>query len=552
VDNLTEIAKAQSQWEDTTLKSWLEGHPERQIYSEISKQRLYTPKDMVNFDYLRDLGFPGEYPYTRGLNPTGYRSRLWHIAETSGFGTPEDTNKRWKFLLNQGQDGVSLSCDLPTQQGYDPDHPLAEGEVGIVGASCPSLKDVETMFDGISMDKIRIRGSTCHPHMILYSMMIATAEKQGISRDRLTITVNSDVLNEYISRHNYIFPPEGALRLTLDFMEYGLKQMPKTSYLLGSGYPIAETGATIVQASAIMLATAFSYIERALQRGIAVDDIASRAGFNIHVGTEFFEEIAKFRALRRLWAKIMKEKYGAKQSAALQFRFGPGTGGSLLTAQQPENNIVRVTIAAIAAILGGCHFLHTSSFDEALAIPTEKAVSIALNTQHIIAHETGVPDVMDPLGGSYYVEALTNEIEKEILAYLEEIDAKGGIIKGIESGWIQGEIARSAYIKQKDIEDERRIIVGVNKFVAKEKPAIKIHRSIEPKTALEMREKMAKLRRERDNNAVQRSLGALCKAGQGNDNLVPFVLDAVKNYATIGEICDVFRDIFGEYRPLLH
>ena len=547
MDRLDEIEKEQKRWENTTLKKWMEKHPERGIDSELPKQRLYTSKDTADLDYMRDLGFPGEYPYTRGLNPTGYRSRLWHIAESSGFGTPEDTNKRWKYLIDQGQDGVSLSCDLPTQLGYDPDHPLAEGQVGVVGGSCPSLKEVETMFDGIPMDRIRIRGSTCHPHIILYSMIMAAAEKKGVPRDKLTMVINSDVLNEYVSRHNYIFPPEGALRLTLDFMEYGVKHLPKTSYLLGTGYTVAETGATIVQAAAIMLAIAFVYIEKGLERGIPIDEIASRAGFNIHVGTSFFEEIAKFRALRRLWARLMKEKFGAKRETSLQFRFGPGTGGSLLTAQQPQNNIVRVSIAALAAILGGAHFLHTSSFDEAYSIPTEESASLAIRTQHVIAYETGVVDVIDPLGGSYYVEALTNQIEMEILEYLKKIEMKGGMIKAVESGWIQSEMAQSAYLKQKEIESGKQVVVGVNKFVSNEKPAFKIHRS-DPNVAYDMKERVTKLKEERDNSSVKRCLAAIERAASGKDNLVPFVLEAVKNYATMGEICGVLRGVFGEYR----
>lgn len=547
MDNLHEIEKKQKEWEDTTLKEALKKYPERETPSDLPKQRLYTPKDLADFDYLRDLNFPGEYPYTRGCYPTMYRSRLWSIAQYSGFGTPRDTNKLFKFLLAQGQNGVSLACDLPTQLGYDSDSPMAKDDVGGIGVACPSLKEVEIIFAGIPMDKIRILGSTSHPHMILWSMYIAAAEKMGISSDKLSGTVVSDYMTEYIARGNYILPPKAAERVSLDFMEFGLKHIPNLSYMVVDAYSIREAGCTLVQEGAFALAIAIAFIEAALERGLNIDDFAPRLSFNSAIHMNFFEEIAKFRALRRLWARLLKERFGARKPASLWFRVGPGTGGSTLTAQQAKNNIARVTLEALAAILGGVQYLHTSSFDEGHGIPTKEAAIIALRTQQILAYESGVTDVVDPLGGSYYVEMLTNKIEREIMDYVNEIEARGGIIRATELGWVQEEITRSAFKKQREIEENKRIIVGVNKFTSDEKVDFKIHRR-EPKVAREMKRRLEKLRRERDNNAVQRCLVEIGKAAKGKDNLTPPVLDAVRNYATIGEICGVLRSVFGEYQ----
>jgi methylmalonyl-CoA mutase N-terminal domain/subunit len=549
MEKLTEIEKKQKEWDATTLKPSLEASPEREILSELPKQRLYTPLDMVGIDYLRDIGFPGEYPYTRGIHPTMYRSRLWNVAQYSGFGTPEDTNRRFKLLLKEGQTGVSLACDLPTQLGYDSDNPLVESEVGVIGVACPSLKEAETIFDGIPMDNITIRGSIDHPHMILWSMYMATAEKQGISSDKLLGgNVVSDCLQEYLGRGNYIFPPEGAMRLSLDFIEYGVKHIPKLSYQIANGYTYRESGGTLAQEGAISLAITISFIELALKRGIDIDDFAPRLSFNSAVHMNLFDEVAKFRALRRLWARIMKERFGAKKPSSLRLKIGPGTGGSTFTAQQAENNIVRGTIEALAAILGGATYLHVAGFDEGYAIPSEKAATTGLRTQQILAYESGVTDVVDPLGGSYYVEALTDQIEREILDYLKRIEAKGGIVNAIESGWMQEELARSAYQRQKEIEQQKRIIVGVNKFIGAEKVDFEVHKA-NPKVVEEMKRSLEKLRRDRDNSAVQHNLRELRKAAQGKDNLVPFVLGAVKSYATIGEICRVLREVLGEYQP---
>jgi methylmalonyl-CoA mutase N-terminal domain/subunit len=543
---LADIKEAREVWERDILKAALEKSPERVMVSDMPKRRFYSPEDLTNFEYLPDLGFPGDYPYTRGIHPTMFRSRLWGMAEYSGFGMSEDTNKRWKFLLQQGQTGVSLACDLPTQLGYDPDNPIAESDVGVVGMSCPSVKEVELLFDGIPMDKVTIRGSINHPHIVLWAMYIAVAEQEGVPPEKLGGTIHWDCLNEYVGRGTYIFPPEGAMRLAFDFMEYGLKHIPKLSYHINA-YTVRESGATLIQEGAYALAAAIAYTEEAIKRGIDVEEFASRLSFNHAVHMNLFEEVSKFRALRRLWAKIMKDKFKAKKPASLHFRFGPGTGGSTFTAQEPENNIVRATIEGLAAVLGGATYLHTASYDEALAIPTEKAVNIALKTQLILAYESGVTEVVDPLGGSYYVEVLTNEIEEKIEAYLKEIEDRGGIIETIKSGWFQGQIVRSAHQQQKEIEDGQRVVVGVNRFITDDKSDFQIHK-VDPKVANEMKQRVTKLKETRDNGKVQKALDKLKEIAEGQSNLVPFVVEAVKAYATIGEVCDVFRKVFGEYK----
>lgn len=545
---LAELKKAREKWEAGPLDEALKRASEREMFSELPKKRLYTPEDLKDFDFMEKLGFPGEYPYTRGIHPTMFRSRLWGMAEYAGFGMPEDTNQRWKFLLNQGQTGVSLACDLPTQLGFDPDHPLAESEVGVVGVSCPSLEEVERLFDGIPMGEVNIIGSINHPHMILWAMYMAAAEKQGVAPEKLGGSVHWDCLNEYAGRGAYIFPPEGAMRLAIDFLEYGLKKIPRLSYLVNA-YTIRESGGTLVQEGAYAMAAGIGFIEAAIERGIDVDDFAPRLSFNHAIHMNFFEEVAKFRALRRLWAKIVKERFGAKKPSSMRYSFGPGTGGSTFTAQEPENNIARATLEGLAAIMGGATYLHAASYDEAYAIPTEKTVRIALKTQLILAHESGVTEVVDPLGGSYYVESLTDEVESKVEDYLELIQKRGGIIEAIKSGWFQGEIARSAYRKQKEVEEGKRIIVGVNKFVSDERPSFQIHRS-DSKVADEMKWRVKRLRERRDNQKVVAALSELRKRAEGEDNLVPYVVDAVKAYATVGEICEVLRDVLGEYKGL--
>ncbi|MDP2644512.1 MAG: methylmalonyl-CoA mutase family protein [Desulfobacterales bacterium] len=545
-EKLDQIRAGKKQWEQGSLKKALERSPENEMISEVPVRRLYTPEDLSELDYLEDLGFPGDYPYTRGIHPTMYRSRLWGMAEYSGFGMPEDTNKRWKFLLSEGQEGVSLATDLPTQLGYDPDDEMATAEVGVVGVSCPSLKEVEELFDGISMDRITIRGSINHPHMVIWAMYMAAAEKQGVSSRQLGGNVHWDCLNEYLGRGAYIFPPEGAMRMALDFLEFGLKHIPMLSYQVNA-YTIRESGATLVQEGAYALAAASDFLKAAIARGLDVDDFASRLSFNHAIHMNFFEEIAKFRALRRMWARMAKNKFGAKRESSLRFRLGPGTGGSTFTAQEPQNNIARATIESMAAILGGATYLHTASYDEAYAIPTEQTVRIALKTQQILAHESGIAQVVDPLGGSYFVESLTCEVEKQIAAYLEQIEKRGGITETIKTGWFQAEIAAASHKKQQDIEAGRQVVVGVNRFVSEEKPAFHIHRS-DPQIAEKMKQRVQKLRAQRDNNKVDAVLSRLQTAAEGTENLVPLVLEAVKAYATIGEICGVLRKVFGEHQ----
>jgi len=546
-ENMDEIVKSQERWENTTLKQWLEKFPEREIYSKVETQRLYTPRDRMGSDYLRDEGFPGEYPFTRGLNPTEYRSRLWYMTQGMGFGTPEETNKLYKLMFSKGSNRFTTKIDLPCQQGYDPDNPMSEGEVGVIGTSIPSLKEMQIALDGIPLDKAAVSGLIGNTSIISWSMVLALAKKQGVPFDRLSLNVMSDCTNEYMARGNYIFPPAASLRLSTDLAEYVFKAAPETSFVIGCGYPIAESGATLVHAVALMLASGLLNIDGLLARGIGIDDIAPRVGFNIHVGLDFFSEIAKFRALRRLWSRIMKEKYGAKRNSSLHFRFGPGTAGSLLTAQQPENNIIRTTVAALAAVLGGAHSLNVSSFDEALAIPTEKSAHIALATQQILAYETGVPDVVDPLGGSYYIETLTDRIEKEILDYLKEIENQGGLVKAIESGWVRSEIIRSAYTRQKEIDSGQRIVVGVNKFVSGEKPSYQIHH-VDPSVEKDMVQRIKKLREERDHASVQHSLGKVQEAARGKVNIVPYIIDAVENYATIEDITNALISVFGRWQ----
>ncbi|MBI2847705.1 MAG: methylmalonyl-CoA mutase [Chloroflexi bacterium] len=544
LDNLT---ARQKEWEEGILKESLARSPEREISSELPKKRVYTPNDTADLDYMRDLGFPGDYPYTRGIHPTMYRSRIWGMAQYSGFGMPEDTNRRFKVLLATGQNGVSLACDMPTQLGYDPDNPLVESEVGVVGVACPSLKEVETIFDGIPMDRIRILGSTCHAHMMLWAMYMAAAEKQGISSDKLMGNVTSDCLQEFIARGVYIFSLKGAMRITVDFLEYAIKHLPKLNYQVNA-YTVRESGATIVQEAAIALAVAGAYLEAARARGIDVEQVASRMAFNSAIHMNFFDEIAKFRALRRLWARTLKDKYGIKNPSSLRLSIGPGTGGSTFTAQDPENNIVRATVETMAAALGGVTYLHVAAYDEGHSIPTEKSALLALRTQQIVAYETGITDVVDPMGGSYFVETLTNEIERRVLGYLSEIEAHGGILKAIETGWIQQELARSAYQRQCEIDSGKQVVVGVNKFKSGEEPKLEIHRA--DNTVMKvMQARVKRMRQERNQAAVQQSLTELRKAAQGKDNLVPFVLNAVKSYATMGEICGVLKEVLGEYVP---
>ncbi|MBE3579644.1 MAG: methylmalonyl-CoA mutase family protein [Caldanaerobacter subterraneus] len=548
---LEKIKKAKEEWEQDIVSKVLSKFPERREKFETSSgieiKRLYTLLDLEKFDYNEKLGFPGEYPFTRGIQPTMYRGRFWTMRQYAGFATAEESNKRYKYLLEQGQTGLSVAFDLPTQIGYDSDHPLAEGEVGKVGVAIDSLQDMEILFDGIPLDKVSTSMTINAPAAVLLAMYIAVAEKQGITPDKLDGTIQNDILKEYVARGTYIFPVEPSMRLITDIFEYCSKNVPKWNTISISGYHMREAGATAVQEVAFTFANAIAYVEAALKAGLEIDDFAPRLSFFFSAHNNLFEEVAKFRAARRLWAKIMKERFGAKNPRSMMLRFHTQTAGSTLTAQQPDNNIIRVTIQALAAVLGGTQSLHTNSRDEALALPTEDSVRIALRTQQIIAYESGVADVVDPLGGSYYVEYLTDEIEKKAMEYIEKIDKMGGATAAIESGYMQREIQNSAYNYQKEIESKEKIVVGVNMFQIEEEPPKNLLK-VDPKVEELQKQKLKKLRKERDNEKVQKVLNDLKKACKGTDNLMPYILEAVKAYATLGEICGVMREVFGEYK----
>jgi len=540
-----------ARWEKTTLQKTLSKSPEREpsfkTTSHIELKRLYTPRDLAESDYCGELGFPGEFPFARGVQPTMYRGRFWTMRQYAGFATAEETNKRYKFLLGQGQTGLSVAFDLPTQIGYDSDHPLADGEVGKVGVAIDSLKDMEILFDGIPLDKVSTSMTINSTAAILLTMYIAVAEKQGVKSEILQGTIQNDILKEYAARGTYIFPPLESMRIVTDLFAFCKEHVQRWNTISISGYHMREAGCTAVQEVAFTIADGIAYVEAAIKAGLDVDSFASRLAFFFCCHNTFIEEVAKFRAARRLWSKIMKERFKAKKDDSCMLRFHTQTAGCSLTAQQPDNNVVRVAFQALAAVLGGTQSLHTNSRDEAYALPTEDSVRIALRTQQIIAYETGVADMIDPLGGSYAVETLTNEIEKKAIDYIEKIEAMGGAIKAIESGYIQGEIGESAYQYQKEIEKKKRIIVGLNQFQIEEGP-LKETLRIQPEVEQYQKEKLAKVKKERDNQRVKETLAALKKAAQGSENIVPPILGAVKAYATLGEISDILREVFGEYR----
>ena len=538
-------------WEKTTLNKTISKSPEREpsfkTTSNIEIDRLYTPLSMADTDYCRDLGFPGEFPFTRGVQATMYRGRLWTMRQYAGFATPEETNKRYKYLLEHGQTGLSVAFDLPTQIGYDSDHPLAEAEVGKVGVAIDTLKDVEILFEGIPLDKVSTSMTINSTAAILLAMYIAVAEKQGVKTEVLQGTIQNDILKEYAARGTYIFPPLESMRIITDIFAFCKDHIPRWNTISISGYHIREAGSSAIQEVAFTLADGIAYVEAAIRAGLDVDSFASRLAFFFNAHNNFIEEIAKFRAARRLWARIMKERFKAKRDESCMLRFHTQTAGCTLTAQQPDNNVVRVAFQALAAVLGGTQSLHTNSRDEAFSLPTEDSVRIALRTQQLIAYESGIADMIDPLGGSYAVEAFTDEIEKKAMEYIEKIEAMGGAIKAIESGYIQGEIAASAYQYQKEIETKKRIIVGLNQFQIEEEPLKDILR-IRPEVERYQKEKLAQVKKERDNTKVKETLAVLKKAAQGTDNLVPPILEAVRTYATLGEISDTLREVFGEYR----
>jgi len=539
------------EWEEKYVKPLIEKSPERKkefkTSSGIVVDRLYTPED-VEIDYENKLGYPGVYPFTRGVYPTMYRGRIWTMRQYAGFGTAEETNRRYRYLLEQGQTGLSVAFDLPTQIGYDSDHPMALGEVGKVGVAIDTIQDMEILFDGIPLGKVSTSmtiNSTCAQ---ILSMYIAVAEKQGVEMSSLRGTVQNDMLKEYIARGTYIFPPEPSLRLATDIIMFCAREMPHWNSISISGYHMEEAGATPVQEVAFTLADGITYVEKVIERGMDVDSFAQSLSFFFAAGNNFLEEIAKFRAARRLWARLMKERFNAKDPRSMMLRFHVQTAGCTLTAQQPENNIVRVALQALAAVLGGCQSLHTNSFDEALCLPTEKAVRIALRTQQIIAEESGVADVVDPLGGSYYIEWLTDRIEEEAMKYIEKIDEMGGMIKAIESGYVQREIQKSAYEKQKAIDSGEITVVGVNKYQIEEEIQIELLRVDKAIVEKQIR-RLQEFRKNRDVKKVEEALDRLRKAAEKEDeNLMPYVLEAVKARATLGEMTDALRDVFGEFR----
>jgi methylmalonyl-CoA mutase N-terminal domain/subunit len=539
-------------WEKNTLAPTLAKSPERQAeFTTISNypiRRLYTPADLPNWNPERDLGFPGEPPYTRGIHSTMHRGRLWTMRQFAGFGTAEDTNQRFRYLLAQGQTGLSTAFDLPTLMGYDSDHPLAEGEVGKCGVAISSLADMEVLFDQIPLANVTTSMTINSPAAVIWAMYLAVAEKQGADLKKISGTLQNDILKEYIAQKEYIYPPEPSMRLVIDTFEFGVKNTPKFNTISISGYHIREAGSTAIQELAFTLRDGLEYVEWGMRRGLDIDEFVPQLSFFFNAHSDFFEEIAKYRAARRIWHKAMVERYGSKNPRSWALRFHTQTAGCSLTAQQPYNNVVRTALQALAAVLGGTQSLHTNSLDEAWALPTEFAATIALRTQQIIAHETGVTNTVDPLGGSYFVETLTNEVERGARDYIEKIDALGGMVAAIERGFPQREIAEASYRYQVALDKKDKIMVGVNDYVAKEKPLEILQ--IDETVAHRQAERLSKLRAERSSDAVARQLAALRKASQGNDNLMPFILDAVKSYATLGEICDAMRDTFGTYEEV--
>jgi methylmalonyl-CoA mutase N-terminal domain/subunit len=546
-----EIRLHKEAWEATTLHQTLRRYPERQAEfrteSGIAVERLYTPDD-VSGDYVEGLGFPGEYPFTRGVQPTMYRGRLWTMRQYAGFGTARETNLRYKYLLEQGQTGLSVAFDLPTQIGYDADDPIAAGEIGKVGVSISSLEDMERLFDGIPLDQVSTSMTINAPATVLLAMYVVVGKKQGVPPSQLRGTVQNDILKEYVARGTYIYPPAASMRLITDLFRYCKEEVPHWNTISISGYHIREAGATAVQEVAFTLANAIAYVHAAIEAGLHVDEFAPRLSFFFNAHNNLLEEVAKFRAARRLWARLMRQRFGAQDPRSWLLRFHTQTAGSMLTAQQPENNVVRVALQALAAVLGGTQSLHTNSRDEALSLPTEQSVEIALRTQQILAFESGVADSVDPLAGSYLVESWTDEIERRACDYIDKIDAMGGALKAIEHGYMQREIQESAYRWQQAVDRGDKTIVGVNQFQSDEELELDILR-VDPAVGRRQVDRLQALRQRRDNRSVSDALARLKAAAETDDSLMPCILDAVEHYATLGEICGVMRQIFGEYQP---
>jgi methylmalonyl-CoA mutase, N-terminal domain len=552
VSHRRESSAREKAWEEKTLGPTLEKSPERQPeFTTISNypiRRLYTPADLADWNPERDLGYPGEPPYTRGIHSTMHRGRLWTMRQFAGFGTAEDTNQRFRYLLAQGQTGLSTAFDLPTLMGYDSDHPLSEGEVGKCGVAISSLADMEVLFDQIPLADVTTSMTINSPAAIIWAMYLAVAEKQGADWKKISGTLQNDILKEYIAQKEYIYPPEPSMRLVIDTFEFGVKNTPKFNTISISGYHIREAGSTAIQELAFTLRDGLEYVEWGMRRGLDVDEFVPQLSFFFNAHSDFFEEIAKYRAARRIWHKAMVERYKAKSPRTWALRFHTQTAGCSLTAQQPYNNVVRTAIQALAAVLGGTQSLHTNSLDEAWALPTEFAATIALRTQQIIAHETGVTNTVDPLGGSYFVETLTNEVERGAWDYIEKIDALGGMVAAIERGYPQREIAEASYRYQVALDKKEKIMVGVNDFVSQEKPLDTLQ--IDETVAHRQAERLSKLRTERSSDEVARRLAALRKATKSKDNLMPYIFEAVKSYATLGEICDATRETFGTYEEV--
>jgi methylmalonyl-CoA mutase N-terminal domain/subunit len=546
-----EIRESFGRWQATALGPALARSSERDETFETTSgpvERLYTPLDVADVSYHDEIGFPGEFPFTRGVQPTMYRGRLWTMRQYAGYGTAQESNERFKFLLSQGQTGLSVAFDLPTQIGFDSDDPMADGEIGQVGVAIDSLADMEAMFEDIPLDKVSTSMTINAPAPMLVAMYIAVAEKQGVPSGDVMGTAQNDVLKEYVARGTYIYPPRASLRLAADLITYCAREAPKFNPISVSGYHIRDAGSTAAQEVAFAFANAIEYIEACRARGFSVDEVAPRISWIFNTHNNFFEEVAKYRALRRMWAKLMRERYGAEDPRAWLLRTHVQTGGATLTAQQPENNIVRASLQALASVLGGVQSLALSCYDEALAIPTEEAQRIALRTQQVIAHETGVTDTIDPFAGSYYVESLTNEVERQAQEYLDRVEDMGGSIAAIESGYMQQEIQEAAVSQQQEIEDGRRIVVGVNKFRGENGDSSTIFR-VDTERARAQIERVTGVRTSRAQRPVDVSLHRLGEAARGEDNLMPAILDCVKAYATLGEICGQLRDVFGEYTP---
>jgi methylmalonyl-CoA mutase, N-terminal domain len=554
---LAKLKRQEKDWQANTLKQWTKSSPERKQEfrnpSNIPIKRIYTPGDVAYQDESRQAGLPGEYPYLRGVYPTQYRGRLWTMRMFSGFGTPEDTNKRLHYLLEHGETGLSIAFDMPTLYGYDPDHPRAEGEVGRCGVSVGSLKDMEIILEGIPLEKVSTSMTINAPASVLTAMYVGVAERQGLKPDELRGTVQADILKEYIAQKEWAFPPEAHLRIIRDMMLYCSKEMPQWNYISISGYHIREAGSSAVQELAFTLADGFAYVDLGIEAGLKVDDFAPRLSFFWNCGMDFFEEIAKFRAARRIWARVMKEKYKAKDQRSLLLRTHAQNSGASLTWQQPLNNIVRTTIEALATVLGGTQSLHTNSYDEAWALPSEQAATVALRTQQIIAEETGVTDTIDPLGGSYYLEWLTDEMEEKTFEYFDKIERVGGLLNAIKTGFLQREIADTAYRYQQELERDDRVVVGVNKYQIDEKQPIDTLKINEEAQKRQI-ERIARVRATRDNSKVREALDELRKTFKDEkaNSMYP-IIKAVRAYATLGEIMDVGREVFGDYKepPIL-